>query len=64
MDFFGSEIETRYTLCVRYTLCAAGPSLEAKPGLSDDFTQNYFPITLPGYGYVGRGPKDLWESGF
>ena len=35
------------------------PSLEAKPGLSDDFTQNYFPITPPGYGYVGRGPKDL-----
>ena len=59
MDFFGSEIETRYTLCMRYTLCAAGPSLGAKPGLSDDFTQYYFPITPPGYGYVGRGPKDL-----
>ncbi len=23
MDFFGSKIETRYTLCVGYTLCAA-----------------------------------------
>ena len=64
MDFFGSEIETRYTLCVRYTLCAAGPSLEAKPGLSDDFTQNYFPITSSGYGYVGRGSRHLLESGF
>jgi hypothetical protein len=36
----------------------------SKTGLSDDFTQYYFPITPPGYGYVGRGPKDLWESGF
>jgi hypothetical protein len=29
--FFGSEMETPF-LCVRYTLCAAGPSLGAKKG--------------------------------
>ena len=28
--FFGGEIETRYTLCVRYTVCNGGPYLGAK----------------------------------
>jgi hypothetical protein len=34
---FCSEIKTRFTLCMRYTLCAGGPSLGAKSGLPDDF---------------------------
>jgi hypothetical protein len=61
--FFGSEIETLFTLCVRYTLCAGGPSLGAKSRLSDDFAQKYFLITPFGNGNVGRGPRDLLESG-
>ncbi len=36
---FCSEIEMRYTLCMHYTLCAGGPSLRAKSGLADDFSQ-------------------------
>jgi hypothetical protein len=32
VGFFGSEIKTRYTLCVHYTLCDGGPSLGAKSG--------------------------------
>jgi hypothetical protein len=42
VDFFGSEIKTRYTLCMRYTLCDGGPSLGAKSALSDDFAQYFF----------------------
>jgi hypothetical protein len=50
---FCSETETRYTLCTG-----------AKSGLADDFSQKMFPITPPGNGNVGMGPRDLWEFGF
>jgi hypothetical protein len=60
---FCSEIKTRFTLCMRYTLCAGGPSLGAKSGLPDDFAQKIFPITPPGNGNVGMGPRGLKESG-
>jgi hypothetical protein len=50
---FCSKIITRYTLCVRFTLCAGGPSLGAKPGLAEDFPSKVFPITTPGNGNVG-----------
>jgi hypothetical protein len=43
----------------RYTLCTGGPSLGAKSGLADDFSQKMFPITAPGNGNVGLGPRDL-----
>jgi hypothetical protein len=43
---FCSETETRYTLCL------VGPSLRAKSGLADDFSQKMFPITPPGNGNV------------
>jgi hypothetical protein len=36
---------------------AGRPSLLAKSGLADDFSQNIFPITPPGNGNVGRGSK-------
>ena len=39
---FFSETETRYTLST------GGPSLGAKSGLADDFSQKMFPITPPG----------------
>ncbi len=41
----------------RAILCA--PSLGAKLGLADDFSQKIFPITPPGNGNVGMGPRDL-----
>jgi hypothetical protein len=44
---FCSKIETRYTLYVRYTLCAGGPSLGAKLGLAHDFSQKFLPLTPP-----------------
>jgi hypothetical protein len=47
-----------------YTLCSAGPSLGAKLGLPDEFSQKMFPITPPGNGNVGLGPRDLSEFGF
>ena len=47
-----------------YTLCSAGPSLRAKLGLPDEFSQKIFPITPPGNGNVGLGPRDLSEFGF
>jgi hypothetical protein len=50
---FCSETETLYTLCT------GGPSLGAKSGLADDFSQKMFPITPPGNGNVGMGPRDL-----
>jgi hypothetical protein len=50
---FCSEIETRFTLCVRYTSCAGGSSLGAKSGFADEFPQKIFPITPPGNGNVG-----------
>jgi hypothetical protein len=49
---FCSETETRYTLCT------GGPSR-----LADDFSQKMFPITPPGNGNVGMGPRDLREFG-
>ncbi len=64
MDFLGSEIKTRYTLCVRYTLCDGGPSLGAKLRIPDDFPPNIFPITPPGNGIIGSGYRYLLESGF
>jgi hypothetical protein len=47
-----------------YTLCSAGPSLGAKLGLPDKFSQKMFPITPPGNGNVGPGPRDLSEFCF
>jgi hypothetical protein len=47
-----------------YTLCSAVPSLEAKLGLPDEFSQKMFPITPPENGNVGLGPRDLSEFGF
>ena len=40
-----------------YTLCSAGPSLGAKLGLPDEFSQKMFPITPPGNGNV------TWDLG-
>jgi hypothetical protein len=48
----------------RYTLCTGGPSLGAKSGLPDEFSQKMFPITPPGNGNVGLGPRDLSEFAF
>jgi hypothetical protein len=47
-----------------YTLCSAGPSLGAKLWIPDEFSQKMFPITPPGNGNVGLGPRDLSEFGF
>ena len=55
---FCSKTETHYTLCT------GGPSLRAKSGLPDEFSQKMFPITPPGNGNVGLGPRDLSEFGF
>jgi hypothetical protein len=54
---FCCEIEMCYTLFVRYTLYAGGPSLGAKSGLGDDFSQKNFPITPPGNRNVGMSPR-------
>ena len=56
--FFCSKTETHHTLCT------GGPSLGAKSGLPDEFSQTMFPITPPGNGNVGLGPSDLSEFGF
>jgi hypothetical protein len=61
---FCSEIGTRYTLCVRYTLCDGGPSLGAKSGLSDDFFQYFFLRTPSGNRKGDKGLRDLLESDF
>jgi hypothetical protein len=45
-------------------LCAGRPSLGAKLGLADDFPPNFFPITPPRNGNVGRGSRGLSESCF
>jgi hypothetical protein len=50
---FCSKTETRYTFC------SSGPSLKAKSGLADDFSQKRFPIIPPGNENVGMGPRDL-----
>jgi hypothetical protein len=39
-------------------------SLWAKSGLPDEFSQIFFPITPPGNGNVGLGPRELSEFGF
>ena len=55
---FCSKTETHYTLCT------GGPALGAKSGLPDAFSQKMFPITPPGNGNLGLGPRDLSEFGF
>jgi hypothetical protein len=55
---FCSKTETHLTLC------SGGPSLGAKLGLPDEFSQKMFPITPPGNGNVGLGLRDLSEFGF
>jgi hypothetical protein len=47
-----------------YTLCTGEPYLGAKSGLSDEFSQKMFPVTPPGNGNVGLGPRELSEFGF
>ncbi len=49
---------------MHYTLYSSRPSLKAKSGLADDFSQKIFPITPPGNRNVGMGPRDLGEFGF
>ena len=61
---FCIKIETHYTSCIRFTLCAGRQSLGAKLGLADDFLPNFFPMTPPGNGTVGRGYRDVLETGF
>jgi hypothetical protein len=46
------------------TLCTGEPSLEAKSGLPDEFSQKMFPITPLGNGNVGLGPRELSQFGF
>jgi hypothetical protein len=48
----------------RAFFCTRRTSLGAKSGLSDEFSQKMFPITSPGNGNVGLGPRDLSEFGF
>ena len=52
---FCSKTEKHYT---------PGPSLGAKLGLPDEFSQKMFPITPPENENVGLGPRDLSEYGF
>jgi hypothetical protein len=49
---------------MRFTLCTGGTSLGEKLGLPDEFSQKMFPITPPGNGNEGMGPRDLSEFGF
>ncbi len=49
---------------IHYTLCNGEPSLGAKSGLPDEFSQKMFPKTPPGNGNVGLGPRELSEFGF
>jgi hypothetical protein len=56
--FFCSKTETHYTLC------SGGPAHRAKLGLPDEFSKKMFPITPPGNGNVGLGPRELSEFGF
>ena len=49
---FCSKTEKHYTLCSAWL------------GLPDEFSQKMFPITPPGNGNVGLGPRDLSEFGF
>jgi hypothetical protein len=45
-----------------YTLCSSGPSLGAKLGLPDEFSQKNVPQNTTGNGNVGLGPRDLSKS--
>jgi hypothetical protein len=47
-----------------FIFCTRGTSLGAKSGLFDEFSQKMFPITSPGNGNVGLGPRGLSEFGF
>jgi hypothetical protein len=49
---------------MRFIFCTGGPSIGAKSGLSDEFSQKLFPVRPPGNGNVGLGPRDLSEFGF
>jgi hypothetical protein len=54
-----------FILCVLFfskTLCTGEPSLGAKSGLPDEFSQKMFPITPPGTGNVGLGPENFQNS--
>jgi hypothetical protein len=55
---FCSETKTRFIFCTR------GTSFGEKSGLCDEFSLKMFPITSPGNGNVGLGPRDLSELGF
>jgi hypothetical protein len=55
---FFSKTETHYTLCT------GEPSLGANSGLPGEFFQKMFPITPPGNGNAGLGPRELSEFGF
>jgi hypothetical protein len=55
---------SKWTSCVRYTLCDGGPSLGAKSGPSDDFARYFFLRTPSGNGNVDKGLRDLLESFF
>ena len=44
-------------------MSSGGPSLVAKLGLPDEFSQKMFTITPPGNGNVDLGPRDLSEVG-
>jgi hypothetical protein len=57
--FFAAKLKSTIS-----TLCSAGPSPRAKLGLPDEFSQKMFPLTPPGNGNVGLGPRDLSEFGF
>jgi hypothetical protein len=57
--FFAAKLKSTILCC-----CSAGTSLKAKLGLPDEFSQKMFPITPPGNGNVGLGPRDLSEFGF
>ena len=47
-----------------YTLCSAGPSLGAKLGLPDEFSQKMFPITPPGNGNIKKSPATKNKNNF
>jgi hypothetical protein len=49
---------------MRFIFCSGEPTLGAKSGLSDEFSQKMFPITPPGNGNADLGPRDLSEFGF
>ncbi len=56
--FFSAKLK-RTLLCALVNLLS-----KAKSGLPDEFSQKMFPITPPGNGNVGLGPRELSEFGF